>query len=170
MALILLGHCPFPDHCVSRFRFYFRCAYINPLLFFIQVQQGSFPSFLPSTPSLSQALQTFFQTFNLFPHLLTFKSTMVHFSSLFVLSASIALSSALPLQKRIAQTIADSTHDWEQACVSSLSFPRCHLISLILSARRWWCGSMQSPFPDSLYEPLGCRRKLRPAKRGRSDD
>lgn len=44
---MLLGHHPFLDHCVSRFRFYFRCAYINPPLVFIQVQQVPFPPFLP---------------------------------------------------------------------------------------------------------------------------
>ncbi|KAK0191962.1 hypothetical protein F5146DRAFT_1102187 [Armillaria mellea] len=54
---------------------------------------------------------------------------MVHFSSLFVLSASIALSSALPLQKRIAQTIADSTHDWEQACLAAGGAGQCNPLS-----------------------------------------
>ncbi|KAK0477951.1 hypothetical protein IW261DRAFT_256821 [Armillaria novae-zelandiae] len=54
---------------------------------------------------------------------------MVHYTSLFVLSASIALSSALPLQKRIAQTIADATHDWEQACLSAGGAGQCNPLS-----------------------------------------
>ncbi|KAK0229472.1 hypothetical protein EDD85DRAFT_129358 [Armillaria nabsnona] len=54
---------------------------------------------------------------------------MVHFSSFFVLSASIALSSALPLQKRIAQTIADATHDWEQACLTAGGAGQCNPVS-----------------------------------------
>ncbi|KAK0496622.1 hypothetical protein EDD18DRAFT_1320074 [Armillaria luteobubalina] len=60
---------------------------------------------------------------------------MVHFSSLFVLSASIALSSALPLQKRIAQTIADATHDWEQA------------------SHRGWCGQC-NPLSQTAFTSL----------------
>ncbi|KAK0442810.1 uncharacterized protein EV420DRAFT_1072550 [Desarmillaria tabescens] len=54
---------------------------------------------------------------------------MLHFNSLLVLSASIALSSALPLQKRIAQTIADSTHDWEQACLAAGGAGQCNPLS-----------------------------------------
>ncbi|KAK0204287.1 hypothetical protein DFS33DRAFT_1434377 [Desarmillaria ectypa] len=54
---------------------------------------------------------------------------MVHFNCLFVLSASIALSSALPLQKRIAQVIADSTHDWEQACLAAGGAGQCNPLS-----------------------------------------
>lgn len=56
-----LGHRLFPDHCVSRFRFYFRCAYINPLLFSFQCNRFHSLHSYPSTPSLSPALQTFFQ-------------------------------------------------------------------------------------------------------------
>ncbi|KAG6900205.1 hypothetical protein C0993_001470 [Termitomyces sp. T159_Od127] len=42
---------------------------------------------------------------------------MARISAVFVLSALAILASAVPVQfqKRIAQTIADSTHDWEQA-------------------------------------------------------
>ncbi|PBK87820.1 hypothetical protein ARMGADRAFT_1016406 [Armillaria gallica] len=54
---------------------------------------------------------------------------MVHFSSLFALSASIAFSSAVPLQKRIAQTIADATHDWEQACLAAGGAGQCNPLS-----------------------------------------
>ncbi|KAG7439179.1 uncharacterized protein BT62DRAFT_924873 [Guyanagaster necrorhizus] len=54
---------------------------------------------------------------------------MVHFNPLLVLSASIALSSALPLQKRIAQIIADSTADWEQACLTAGGSTQCNPLS-----------------------------------------
>lgn len=52
---------------------------------------------------------------------------MVHFSTFFALSAVASLSSAVPLNKRIAQTIADSTTQWVQACVG---LPRLYTSSL----------------------------------------
>ncbi|PAV14840.1 hypothetical protein PNOK_0939300 [Pyrrhoderma noxium] len=51
-----------------------------------------------------------------------FKSLL--FSVLFVTFAS-----AIPLQKRIAQTIADSTKDWEQACLAAGGADKCNPIS-----------------------------------------
>jgi hypothetical protein len=42
---------------------------------------------------------------------------MVYRNLLVVISAVFALSSAAPIEKRIAQTIADSTSAWEKACV-----------------------------------------------------
>lgn len=44
---------------------------------------------------------------------------MTRATSFLVLAAVLSATSALPFQKRIAQTIADSTTDWVQACVSS---------------------------------------------------
>ena len=48
------------------------------------------------------------------------RSTMVHFTSALTLTLSaLALhAQGAPIQKRIAQTIADSTALWEKACVS----------------------------------------------------
>jgi hypothetical protein len=45
---------------------------------------------------------------------------MVQISALFALSAAFTLTSALPLEKRIAQVIAESTAEWEKACVCIL--------------------------------------------------
>lgn len=43
---------------------------------------------------------------------------MVQISTLFAASVVLSgLASAMPVQKRIAQVIADATADWEQACV-----------------------------------------------------
>ena len=44
---------------------------------------------------------------------------MFCFKSLLFSVLIATFASAIPLQKRIAQTIADSTKDWEQACVCS---------------------------------------------------
>jgi len=46
-----------------------------------------------------------------------------------VLSALLSLVSAAPLQKRIAQVIADSTHDWVQACSAAGGGSQCQPIS-----------------------------------------
>jgi len=54
---------------------------------------------------------------------------MVHFSTLFALSVVTSLSSAVPLNKRIAQTIADSTTQWLQACVAAGGAQQCNSIS-----------------------------------------
>ncbi|KAG6835668.1 hypothetical protein H0H93_015927 [Arthromyces matolae] len=50
---------------------------------------------------------------------------------LFVLSALVIAVSAAPVQlsKRIAQTIADSTHDWEQACLAAGGAQQCNPLS-----------------------------------------
>ncbi len=42
---------------------------------------------------------------------------MMFISNVFVALAVLAVTQAAPLNKRIAQTIADSTVKWEQACV-----------------------------------------------------
>ncbi|KAG6906390.1 hypothetical protein DXG01_014156 [Tephrocybe rancida] len=54
---------------------------------------------------------------------------MVQISVVFVLSALTALASAAPIEKRIAQVIADATHDWEQACLAAGGAQQCNPIS-----------------------------------------
>ncbi|GLB38862.1 hypothetical protein LshimejAT787_0600240 [Lyophyllum shimeji] len=54
---------------------------------------------------------------------------MVQLSAIFFLSAFATLASAAPLQKRIAQTIADSTKDWEAACLKAGGAQQCNPIS-----------------------------------------
>lgn len=44
---------------------------------------------------------------------------MVQISTLFVASIAISVVSAMPAEKRIAQTITDATTKWVAACVSS---------------------------------------------------
>ncbi|KAG6852390.1 hypothetical protein C0991_012484 [Blastosporella zonata] len=59
---------------------------------------------------------------------------MVKISPVFVLSSLAALTSAAPIhtiQKRIAQTIADATHDWEQACLAAGGAQQCNPISQV---------------------------------------
>ncbi|KAG6884067.1 hypothetical protein C0992_007090 [Termitomyces sp. T32_za158] len=58
---------------------------------------------------------------------------MAKISLVFVLSALATLASAAPVQfqKRIAQTIADSTHDWEQACLTAGGGQQCNPISQV---------------------------------------
>jgi len=41
-----------------------------------------------------------------------------------------SLSTASPLQKRIAQVITDATHDWEQACLNAGGGQKCNPISI----------------------------------------
>ena len=55
--------------------------------------------------------------------------------------------SALPLEKRIAQVIVESTAQWEQACVRTdfVRCTRCHAHRL-LTASRWWWPSLQPTF------------------------
>ncbi|KAG5349666.1 hypothetical protein C0989_002470 [Termitomyces sp. Mn162] len=60
---------------------------------------------------------------------------MARISVPFVLSALAVMASAAPvsvqLQKRIAQTIADSTSDWEQACLTAGGGQKCNPISQV---------------------------------------
>ncbi|KAG6872867.1 hypothetical protein C0995_005855 [Termitomyces sp. Mi166 len=58
---------------------------------------------------------------------------MAKISVVFVLSALAVLASAVPVQfqKRIAQTIADSTQDWEQACLAAGGGQQCNPISQV---------------------------------------
>jgi len=54
---------------------------------------------------------------------------MVQISTLFALSAVLTVTSALPMEKRIAQTIADSTADWVKACEAAGGAAQCSSIS-----------------------------------------
>ncbi|KAI5118735.1 hypothetical protein M0805_000064 [Coniferiporia weirii] len=54
---------------------------------------------------------------------------MANFKSLLAFIISASFVSALPLQKRIAQTIADSTTAWEQACTTAGGAGQCNPIS-----------------------------------------
>jgi len=55
---------------------------------------------------------------------------MVQFSTLFVVSVALSCVSAGPiLHKRIAQVIADSTADWEKACLAAGGAQQCNPIS-----------------------------------------
>ncbi|KAL0948598.1 hypothetical protein HGRIS_011156 [Hohenbuehelia grisea] len=58
---------------------------------------------------------------------------MVYINTLLALSALVGLVSGapLPLQKRIAQVIADSTAKWEQACLKAGGAAKCNPISQI---------------------------------------
>jgi hypothetical protein len=47
---------------------------------------------------------------------------MVQLTNIFVALLAASAVSAMPLQKRIAQTIADSTQQWVQACVRRYHF------------------------------------------------
>ncbi|THH06415.1 hypothetical protein EW145_g4108 [Phellinidium pouzarii] len=54
---------------------------------------------------------------------------MVHFKSLLAFVITATTVSAIPLHKRIAQTIADSTTAWEQACTTAGGAGQCNPIS-----------------------------------------
>jgi len=54
---------------------------------------------------------------------------MVQLNTIVLLSSILAAASAAPLQKRIAQTIADSTADWEKACLAAGGAAQCNPIS-----------------------------------------
>ncbi|KAH8109626.1 hypothetical protein DFH11DRAFT_910893 [Phellopilus nigrolimitatus] len=54
---------------------------------------------------------------------------MVHFSSLLAFAITVTVVSAIPLQKRIAQTISDSTQAWQQACTTAGGASQCNTIS-----------------------------------------
>lgn len=46
---------------------------------------------------------------------------MVNRNILVLLSAAFTLTAAAPIEKRIAQSIAEATKDWEQACVCRIT-------------------------------------------------
>ncbi|KII84968.1 hypothetical protein PLICRDRAFT_57463 [Plicaturopsis crispa FD-325 SS-3] len=54
---------------------------------------------------------------------------MVQFTAILAASMAISAASALPFQKRIAQTIADSTKDWVAACTKAGGADKCGTIS-----------------------------------------
>ncbi|KAF8880293.1 hypothetical protein BD779DRAFT_1093969 [Infundibulicybe gibba] len=54
---------------------------------------------------------------------------MVQLNTIVLVSSILAVASAAPLQKRIAQTIADSTADWEKACLAAGGAAQCNPIS-----------------------------------------
>jgi len=54
---------------------------------------------------------------------------MVHILALLIGSSALGFASALPHQKRISQVIADSTADWEQACLAAGGAGQCNPIS-----------------------------------------
>ncbi|EJC99441.1 uncharacterized protein FOMMEDRAFT_142744 [Fomitiporia mediterranea MF3/22] len=54
---------------------------------------------------------------------------MFHFKTLLAFVLAATAVSAVPLQKRIAQTIADSTADWEKACLAAGGAGKCNPIS-----------------------------------------
>ncbi|KAI0062960.1 hypothetical protein BV25DRAFT_1803070 [Artomyces pyxidatus] len=54
---------------------------------------------------------------------------MVQLSTVLVASLAASAASALPLQRRIAQTIADSTTLWVKACVPAGGADQCNTIS-----------------------------------------
>ena len=74
---------------------------------------------------------------------------MVNYLALFSLCASVSLSTAVPLNKRIAQTIADSTAQWEQACVRP-THPRPQFSTqLLMSGQQLAAGGAQQCNPIS---------------------
>jgi len=56
---------------------------------------------------------------------------MVKISAVLILSAFATLASAAPIEKRIAQTIAESTSSWEAACLKAGGAQQCNPISQI---------------------------------------
>ena len=55
---------------------------------------------------------------------------MVHVSTLFVLGAAAGSVYGMPMSKRIAQTIADSTAQWVKACEAAGGADKCNTISV----------------------------------------
>jgi hypothetical protein len=55
---------------------------------------------------------------------------MVHFTSVVVLALAAATVNGAPLNKRIAQVIADSTTKWEAACTKAGGADQCNAISV----------------------------------------
>ncbi|KAF8060761.1 hypothetical protein FPV67DRAFT_1423415 [Lyophyllum atratum] len=56
---------------------------------------------------------------------------MVQISAVFILSALVTFASAAPIEKRIAQTISESTRAWEAACIAAGGAQKCNPISQI---------------------------------------
>lgn len=71
---------------------------------------------------------TVFRSFD--THIASLFSNMARLSIAFVLSALTCTIFAAPLQKRIAQVIADSTTQWEAACIAAGGGQSCNPVSV----------------------------------------
>lgn len=93
-------------------------------------------------------------------------------SALFVALSALAMSAqGAPLQKRIAQVIADSTAKWEKACVRPLTEGICHVRcspgTSIARGRR--CRQVQPRLGHRVHDAARRGRPLRAAGLGGRD-